>query len=201
MAPARFSPQKKAIIVACCILLVVATALLITGYTTHAAEKKHIIQLHLKKAAGRMAGKINGDGLLTLQPGDEGSPLYTSFATQLYEGRKNDSFLVTAYILRVDNDTISYVIHDEYLVHGRHPHVAAIGDRVTEDRDVIRNATVQGPVYSPDIYTSRWGSYISGYAPIRDSNGTVVGVLGVDETADTVFSYGTYEFFKLVEVS
>jgi hypothetical protein len=63
-----------------------------------------------------------------------------------------------------------------------------------------RNATAFGPVYSPNIYTSRWGSYLSGYAPVKDSNGTVVGVLGVDETKDTVLSYETYRFFNLVEM-
>jgi hypothetical protein len=197
----RFSGMEKAIIVFCCILLVAAGFLVYAGYTTQAAEKKFYIQLHLRNAAGRMAGQINGDGLLSLKPGDEGSPLYVSLASALYESRKNDSFLVDAYIMRVDNDTISYVVHDTYLTHGLDKYVVRTGELVTEDKDIIMNATIAGPVYSPDIYTSKWGSYISGYAPVKDKNDTVVGVLGVDETADTMFSYDTYNFFNLVEVS
>jgi hypothetical protein len=197
----RFSGRAKGIIVLCCILLVVAGFLFVDGYTSQAGDKKHAIQLHLQKVAGRMAGQVNGDGLLTLKPGDEGTPLYHSFATALYEGRKNDSFIVTSYLLRVDNGTISYVVHDAYLLHGPDEYVVRTGEPVTEDIGVILNATIAGPVYSPDIYTSKWGSYISGYAPVRDSNGTVVGVLGVDESADTVLSYDTYQFFNLVEVS
>lgn len=197
----RFTGRKKAVIVVCCVLLVVAGVLVYAGYTAHAAEKKQIIQLHLKKVAGRIAGQMNGDGLLTLKPGDEGTPLYRSFATALYDGRKNDTFIVTAYIMRVDNGTITYVVHDAYLSHGLDEYVVRTGVPVTEDRGVILNATTAGPVYSPDIYTSKWGSYFSGYAPVKDSNGTVVGVLGVDETADTVFSYGIYQFFNLIEVS
>ena len=166
-----------------------------------AEERKHIIQLHLKDVAGRMAGQINGDGLLSLKPGDEGSPRYLAFAHALYDARKNDTFLSNAYIMRIDNGTISYVVDDMFLAHGLDRSVARIGDLVTEDKDVIRNATITGPVYSPNIYTSRWGSFISGYAPIRDSHGTVVGVLGVDETAATVLSYDAYRFFNLVEVS
>ncbi len=72
---------------------------------------------------------------------------------------------------------------------------------VNSERGQCRNVTISGPAYSPKIYMSRWGSYISGYAPIKDSNGTIVGILGVDETAATVLSYDVYRFFNLVEVS
>jgi hypothetical protein len=200
MVPGRFSKRTKGIIVLCCILLLAASILLYSGYTSQADERQHYVQLHLQKVAGRIAGQVNGDGLLSLKPGDEGTPAYLMFANTLYDARKNDSFIVTAYLLRVDNGTISYVVHDAYLANGPDSSVARIGDLVTEDRDVIMNASVSGPVYSPYFYTSKWGSYLSGYAPIRDSNGTVVGVLGVDEMEDTVLSYETYRFFNLVEV-
>lgn len=200
MVPGRFSTRAKIIIVLCCMLIAVACVLLYFGYTAQAEERRHYVQLHLRNVVGRMAGQINGDGLLSLHPGDEGSPAYLAFANALYNGRKNDSFISGAYIMRVDNGTIRYVIHDAYLVHGTDPSVARIGDLVTEDKDLIRNATVTGPVYSTDFYTSKWGSFMSGYAPIRDSHGTVVGVLGIDETKDTVLSYETYRFFNLVEV-
>jgi len=193
----RFSARAKWIIVFCCILLVVAGFLFYAGYRSQAEEREHIIQLHLQS----VAGQINGDGLLSLKPGDEGSPRYLVFARALYDARENDTFLSGAYILRIDNGTISYVIDDSYLVHGLDPTVAHIGDLVTEDKNIIRNVTISGPAYSPKIYTSRWGSYISGYAPIKDSNGTIVGILGVDETAATVLSYDVYRFFNLVEVS
>jgi hypothetical protein len=201
MAPGRFSPRAKTTMVLCCILLLVASVLLYTGYTSQTAQQEHYVQLHLRKVADRMAGQMNGDGLLSLKPGDEGTPRYLAFAHALYEGRSNDSYIVTAYLLRVDNGTIRYVVHDAYLTRGPDPYVARIGDLVTEDRAVILNASAGGAVYSPALYTSKWGSYLSGYAPVKDSDGTVVGVLGVDETADTVFQYETYRFLNLVEVS
>jgi len=197
----RFSARDRWIIVFGCILLVVAGLLSYAGYRSQAEERRHITQLHLQSIVGGIAGQINGDGLLLLKPGDEGSPRYLSFAQALYNARKNYTFLSGAYLMRIDNGTIRYVVDDSYLVHGLNPTIAQIGDLITEDKDVIRNASVSGPVYSPNIYTSRWGSYISGYAPIKDSNGTVVGVLGVDETAATVLSYDLYRFFNIVEVS
>jgi len=196
----RFSKRAKVVIALCCILIIVAGVLFYVGYTLQVDERKHIVQMHLMTVANRMAGQVNGDGLLSLKPGDEGTPKYLVFAQGLYNARKNDSFIVTAYLLRVDNTTISYVIDDTYLTHGMGQEVARIGDLVTEDKTVIMNASVGGPVCSPDFYTSKWGSYLSGYAPVRDSNGTVVGILGVDEMKDTVLSYETYRIFNLVEV-
>ncbi|MFA6226072.1 MAG: hypothetical protein WC620_07840 [Methanoregula sp.] len=142
---------------------------------------------------------MNGDGLLTLKPGDEGTPLYLSFAKMINHSHSSDPYLVNTYILRVDNGTIWYVIDDTCLTHGLASSVARIGDRVTEDKTVI-NASLSGPQYSPEVYTSKWGSYLSGYAPVKDSNGTVVGVLGVDETADSVIQYEYSSLFHLVQV-
>lgn len=36
----------------------------------------------------------------------------------------------------------------------------------------------------PEPYTDRWGTFMSGYAPIKDSKGNVVATLGLDITAD-----------------
>jgi hypothetical protein len=195
----RFTEKEKVVIVFCCILLAAACVLFFIGYTGQVRERDHSIQLHLQDAAGQIAGQVNGDGLSDLKPGDEGSPRYLYFVNTVYNARINDSDLVTAYILRVDNGTIRYVIDDTYFTNGLDPNVARIGDLVTEDKEIITAASA-GPTYSREIYTSKWGSYLSGYAPVKDSNGTVVGILGVDETADTVHKYEYSRLFNLVEV-
>jgi len=42
------------------------------------------------------------------------------------------------------------------------------------------------PAIKLDIYTDKWGSWVSGYTPISDANGNEVGALGIDFTADYV---------------
>lgn len=42
--------------------------------------------------------------------------------------------------------------------------------------------------YSDEIYTDDWGSWLSGYSPIKDSNGVIVGGIGIDFKADYVFA-------------
>ncbi|MDD1693673.1 MAG: hypothetical protein LUQ71_03015 [Methanoregula sp.] len=195
----RFTGWTKVLIVFCCILLVVGAVVFAIGFTGQEQSMKEILQEELMITASEIAGQVNGDGLLTLRPGDEGSPLYLSFANTIYNARSNNTHISNAYIMRVDNGTISYVIDDLYLTHGLDSSVAGIGHPVTEDKAVI-TAALGGPRNSPNIYTSKWGSYLSGYAPIRDSNGTVVGVLGVDETASFVTQYEYSSIFNLVEV-
>lgn len=195
----RFAGWKKAVIAACCVMLVIAGILFVIGYTEQADQRKQVIQLHLQNVAGRIAGEVNGDGLLSIRPGDEGSPLYLSFAKTLYDARRNESNVVNAFILRIDDGNISYVVHDAYVVRGLDPYVVRTGYPVTEDKEIIR-AAFAGPTTSPDVYTSRWGSFLSGYAPVKDSNGTVVGILGIDETADTVYQDEYSGLFSLVEL-
>ena len=195
----RFTGRVKVLIVICCILLVDGAVILAAGFSGEAQVRKGLLQDELRISASQIAGQVNGDGLLTLRPGDEGTPLYLSFAKTIYQARSNNTHLSNAYILRVDNRTISYVVDDFYLSHGLDPSVARIGSPVTEDKAVILAALV-GPQNSPDIYTSKWGSFLSGYAPIRDSNGTVVGILGVDETSDFVVRYEYSTVFNLVDV-
>ncbi len=195
----RFTGRVKVLIVVCGILLVAGAVILAAGFSGQVQVRKGLLQDELRIAASQIAGQVNGDGLLSLRPGDEGTPLYLSFAKTIYQARSNNTHLSNAYILRVDNGTISYVIDDFYLSHGLDPSVARIGSPVTEDKAVIL-AALGGPQNSPDIYTSKWGSFLSGYAPIRDSNGTVVGILGVDETSDFVVKYEYSTVFNLVDV-
>lgn len=195
----RFTGTQKAVIVTCCILLVVAAAFFAIGFSGQAQERKGLLQEELRVTASQIAGNVDGDGLSSLKPGDEGSPLYLSFARTIYNARSNNSHISNAYIMRVENGTTSYVVDDFYLSHGLDKDVARIGEPTSEDSAAL-DAALTGPQVSPDIYTSKWGSFLSGYAPIKDSNGTVVGILGVDETSDFVIEYEYSSVFNLVEV-
>jgi methyl-accepting chemotaxis protein len=51
-----------------------------------------------------------------------------------------------------------------------------------EDAAIILHGLIETKIY-PTIYTDDFGSWISGYTPIRDSQGNVVGALGIDFSA------------------
>jgi hypothetical protein len=65
---------------------------------------------------------------------------------------------------------------------------AHIMDEYSEAADEMKEALrKQETVVSTEPYTDRWGSFFSAYAPIFDSQGGFVGVLGVDIAADNYF--------------
>lgn len=45
-----------------------------------------------------------------------------------------------------------------------------------------------GPLTVKDLYTDAYGTVLTGYAPIRDENGTIVAILGTDIKADDFFT-------------
>ena len=159
MVTERFSGRVRVLVVVCCILLAVAAVIVTIGFTQQVQVRKQLLQTELKVTAAQIAGKVNGDGLLSLQPGDEGSPLYLSFARTIYEARINNTHISNAYIMRVDNGTITYVIDDFYLTHGLDSSVARIGDPTTEDQPVLM-AALTGP-QTPRISIRRSGDRFS----------------------------------------
>jgi len=53
--------------------------------------------------------------------------------------------------------------------------------------EASKRAFMNGETMERDLYTDKWGSWISSYTPIKDANGKIVGVLGADIEADYVF--------------
>ena len=75
-----------------------------------------------------------------------------------------------------DDKSVRFVVDAEY---GISPDAAEPGE-VYED---ITPQMLQGliePAAEDDYSTDKWGTFMSGYAPIRDGKGAIVGAVGVD---------------------
>jgi PAS domain S-box-containing protein len=109
---------------------------------------------------------------------------------KIYTQLDGVKFLYTAIL---DGDTVRFVLD-----------TAAPGDNDgdgVEDRsclwsvyeeadDVLRTALREGrPIADNEPFADRWGTFISGYAPIRNGNGQVVGVVGADMAAETYLGH------------
>jgi nitrate/nitrite-specific signal transduction histidine kinase len=66
--------------------------------------------------------------------------------------------------------------------------IAAFGERYDDPSETLaaNYDTMTSAVVDPEIYTDRFGSFISGYAPIFSSSGERVGVIGIDIDAGTI---------------
>lgn len=166
------------------LILILLTAGVATIAVNNAAKDifREGIRDNLKNSAGIMATQVNATEVLLLQPGDEGTPEYMALARQLDYMRSGNDYIVNAYIMGVDADgKIEFIVDDFWLEDPMQS--AMIGEIYeTPDRDEIFMA-LSVPTASRDVYTDRWGTYVSGYAPIRDENGNTVAVLGLDVMA------------------
>jgi hypothetical protein len=133
-----------------------------------------------------MATQVNASDLAGLKPGDEMSPKYLAVARSLENMRSMDDTILNAYVLRVNPDkTATFLVDDLYPLDPQGS--AKIGEVSTApDRDEIF-AALSGPTSSKQPYTTKYGSFMSAYAPIddsvNDSNGNTVAVLAIDMSA------------------
>ena len=169
-------------------IIVVIAALGMFSLYTAANGIRDSTRDELKSVAGVMATQINASDIAGLKPGDESSPRYKALVDHLLTLRSMDDRIVNAYIMKVGNGgNISFIADDLY---PEDPAGSAkIGDSyVTPDRMEIFGA-LSLPTASQQVYTDKYGSFISGYAPIdtdlKGSDGNTVAVLGVDMAATT----------------
>ena len=88
------------------------------------------------------------------------------------------------YTFRLDGDSVRFTVftHDEESVYR-----PKIGEGYTLQPGMLQ-VFKSGLPHVRDLYTDENGQWISAYAPIRDSQGNVVGLLEVDEQAEAYFA-------------
>ncbi|MGE5380907.1 MAG: methyl-accepting chemotaxis protein [Methylocystaceae bacterium] len=162
-------------------LVSIITAL-ITGYAGYrAAYNNQIQQLrsHLMVVAQTGVMQIDPISHSKLQPGDENTPDYLAIRDQLIAFQKVTG-LTNVYTFRLAADGTPLFVVD-----------AATEDqaKIGETYDMLpgmKTAFSGRAAADAKPYTDQWGTFLSGYAPIKDMNGQVVGLLGVDEDISNI---------------
>jgi adenylate cyclase len=131
----------------------------------------------LMDITGAMSTQLSGDALMSLHPGDENTSTYISLVDQMRNMRSNTPDIVNMYAMKLVNGTVYFIVDDA------EEGAASIGQEYSEPEMAQIQEALTTPSASPTFYSDEFGSYMSGYAPIRDANGTTVPILGVDVTA------------------
>lgn len=169
-------------LVVCFVVLVLVISGLMFFYTYGETKNalKESIRDNLGDVSGTMASQINSTVIGELKAGDENNADYQGLVAQLRLMRNLSNDITNVYIFKVDGDNLTFLADDA------EDGPALIGETYnSSDLKQVQNALV-APTASSDFYTDIWGTFMSGYAPIKDVNGTTVAVLGVDMTADKV---------------
>ncbi len=135
----------------------------------------------LKALAVEVASEIDGDAMAALKPGDEKTPAFTAIRDELNAFRDANPGVIYVYTMRKTENATEYVVDADY-GNGYAPEIGYV--YVPMEEDVAFLAGFEGPTAEPGFYFDEWGNetttLLSGYAPVRDASGAVVGLVGVD---------------------
>jgi HAMP domain-containing protein len=116
-----------------------------------------------------------------LQPGQDETPAYLALTQKFQNMRAQSPQVVNFYIMRIEDNRAVFLLDDA----GADDDAAKIGQVYTEPEDKVF-AAVNGLQVSEQLYTDEWGTFLSGYAPIKGADGQTAFLLGADMLATTV---------------
>lgn len=154
---------------------------------THKALKG-AVEDKLISVASATASQIDGDTFARLQAGGEGSPDFIRIRDQIRAVKKATSDIRFIYTLRKNGDTAVFVVDGDY---GYAADAATIGQVYPEAEPELFSGFT-APTADKEFTTDQWGTVLSGFAPIRDHAGNIVGIVGVDMNITSVMAELNY---------
>jgi PAS domain S-box-containing protein len=137
----------------------------------------------LAALAAISASQINGSALDALGKGDENTPEFLAIRDQLYVLERSHPDIRYIYTMRKVNETIEFVVDAEYGMDTPGGDAPSIGEIYAEASPEMYQGFTHNTA-EHEFATDEWGTTLSGYAPVRDSAGRIVGIVGVDMSAE-----------------
>jgi len=138
------------------------------------------LQSRLRTAAVTLSHQIRPEAVLALRvAGDRDTPEYRELI-QLFENVAADEpQFVSIYVLRPTDRADMLAFAADFVIPGR-ASPAAVGEEYDRRQAKSLDAAFERPTVEDEFTTDRWGTVLSGYAPIRDASGTAIAVVGID---------------------
>ena len=154
---------------------------IVLGFVTYTSASKMVIN-QIKNTgqsvASCVAAEVDGNILLSVQPGEETSDEYMSQSILLTEFLESSGCEYIYLVRKASNETGM-----EYAIDAQIEDASMTGD-VFEDTDA--QSAFSGETLSNDEpYTDEWGTHITSYTPVYVDN-SIVGVVGVDISMEWV---------------
>jgi len=147
------------------------------------------IRHRLKNIAALAAISIDGDIHEKLtNPEQENTADYLVIKKQLSEIKKTIPDIYCIYTMRpLSKSQISFVVDEE----SKPELIAHLGQIYDNPGKILKERAeiLDSAVTESDFYTDKWGTWLSGYAPIYNKKGIKTGIIGIDISAKTVIEY------------
>lgn len=173
----RLSIRLKILIPASLLIILICLVLGVTAYRHISAGLLEMGLEEAEMAAGIAKSAIHADSLAAVGPGFEDTPEYSETLANLRE-IKNTCGIAYLYLLYAENGTVYYSI-DTDTTGGQ----ASPGDVFEVGYDELRDVFAGQDYMEDEIDITDDGALISAYKPIKNSQGSVVAVLGSDYDA------------------
>jgi len=163
------------------ILLITIVTIYSLSFGTKAALKE-ALQEKLITVADIAATEIDGDSFARLKHGDEDTEEFIRIRDNLHRIKVASPDIRYIYTMRNNEGTVEFVVDGDY---GYESDSAVIGESYPQAEPPLF-AGFSGPSANDEFTTDQWGTVLSGYSPVRDSTGAVVGIVGVDMDSTVV---------------
>lgn len=120
--------------------------------------------------------------------GDVNTAEFKQLSDELLEirdlNRRSDIYVEYVYLIKKHDHSNHYYYLME--VHsGPHTDHTYFGQLYTSNVQIPQG--LSSPIVTTHIYTDAWGTWLSGYAPIYDSNGKQLAILGIDVRTKEIY--------------
>ncbi len=185
------------------LVLTVTSATSILLYQRSGQITEDQIKDHITSLATVAAMQFSGDALTVLQnPNQTKTPLFREVVERLQNIRNADPRIRFAYILRKNREskrTLLFVADADSLATKKEldldkngtvddtEEASTLGDIYDASAMPAIWQAFEHPSVDASVTQDQWGSFISGYAPIQNSNNETVAIIGLDIRADTFY--------------
>ena len=170
-----YSLETKLILSFLLLILIISGMTFLYTFKETKDSLKEIMRDELKAVASVTATQINGDFFEKIQNQGYDSLEYQTILKQLNKIRDSNSDILYIYTMKKNEGKIEFVVDADY---GKE-NSAEIGEIYDENvPELIKG--FDEPSVDKEFTIDEWGTVMSGYAPIKNSEGKIVGLIGVD---------------------
>jgi len=173
----RMSFTTKYVLVFGLLMLVANTLLGIVILRQSVAEIRSLIDKNMLDVVESASGILDGDVLEELTEADVDGEAFKDIENKLIAFQNHEDVVFIYAVKQVDENRYVFTVDPDPVDPG------AFGEEI-----VITDALIQAGKGVPTVDTKpmadRWGNYYSAYSPVRDSEGNIAGIVGIDFDAD-----------------
>lgn len=165
------------------VLLIIVITGATYAYTYNQAKQalKDTIKEQLMQLSSIATAQLSDEQILylaSIQTGQDEEQEYAEIVSLLYNIRKNSQDISEFYVMKKEGEKVAFIADDWYISNKEE---ASLINDPYEDYDLKLLDAFKGNVTaSDDFYTDEWGTWLTGYSPLKDQSGNTVAVLAVD---------------------